>query len=96
MATRGREADILYVDTRYDPDADTAHENIDPVPPEVVLRTVLATSGAALSATQTRGLETAAATNPARREAEWAAIQHHRRQQRYADLRSPRESRLST
>ena len=39
-----------------------------------------------ISATQTRNHEPAAASSPARLEAEGAAIQHHRRQQRYTDL----------
>jgi hypothetical protein len=70
MGTRGREANRLYVDTTYDPDADTAHEPVDPVPPEFVLRRVLATSGAEVSATQTRALEAAAATHPGRLDAQ--------------------------
>ncbi len=86
MATRGREANRLYVDTSYDPDTDTAHDLGDPVPVEEVLKRVLATSGAEVSATQTRNHETAAASDPARLEAEGAAIQHHRRQQRYTEL----------
>ncbi|SDP18324.1 conjugative relaxase domain-containing protein, TrwC/TraI family [Pedococcus dokdonensis] len=86
MATRGREANRLYVDTSYDPDTDTAHDLGDPVPVEEVLKKVLATSGAELSATQTRDHEAAAASSPARLDAEGAAIQHHRRHQRYTDL----------
>ena len=86
MATRGREANRLYVDTSYDPDADTAHEVVEPVPPEEVLRKVLATSGADLSATQTSSAEAAGAMSPARLAAEGAAIQNHRRQQRYTQL----------
>lgn len=86
MATRGREANRLYVDTSYDPDTDTAHDLSDPVPVEEILKKVLATSGAEVSATQTRDHEAAAAGSPARLDAESAAIQHHRRQQRYTDL----------
>lgn len=86
MATRGREANRHYVDTSYDPDSDAAHDLGDPVPVEEVLKKVLATSGAELSATQTRDHEAAAASSPARLDAECAAIQHHRRQQRYTDL----------
>jgi ATP-dependent exoDNAse (exonuclease V) alpha subunit len=86
MATRGREANRLYVDTSYDPDTDTAHDFGDPVPAEEVLKKVLATSGAEISATQTRDHEAAAAGSPARLDAESAAIQHHRREQRYTDL----------
>ena len=86
MATRGREVNRLYVDTTYDPDTDTAHDLGDPVPVEEVLRKVLATSGADVSATQTHNHEAAAASSPARLDAEGAAIQHHRRHQRYTDL----------
>jgi uncharacterized coiled-coil protein SlyX len=88
MATRGREANRLYVDTGYDPDTDTAHQAVDPVPAEVVLRTVLATSGADLSATQTKTAESAAAVSPARLETDGAAINNHRRAQRYLNLLS--------
>jgi hypothetical protein len=86
MATRGREANRLYVDTGYDPDTDTAHDLGGPVPVEEVLKRVLATSGSEASATEARDHETAAASGPARLEAEGAAIQHHRRQQRYTEL----------
>lgn len=86
MATRGREANRLYVDTSHDADTDTAHDLGDPVPAEEVLKKVLATSGAELSATQTRDHEAVAAGSPARLDAEGAAIQHHRRHQRYTDL----------
>jgi hypothetical protein len=86
MATRGREANRLYVDTSYHPDSETAHDLGEPVAVEEVLRKVLATSGAELSATQTRDQEIAAASSPARLEVEGAAIQHYRRQQRYTEL----------
>ncbi|KRF26098.1 TrwC relaxase [Phycicoccus sp. Soil803] len=88
MATRGRKANRLYIDTSYDPDTDTdtAHDLGDPLPVEEVLKKVLATSGAEISATQTRDHEAAAASSPARLDAEGAAIQHHRRHQRYTDL----------
>jgi ATP-dependent exoDNAse (exonuclease V) alpha subunit len=86
MATRGREANRLYVDTSHDPDTDTAHDLGDPDPVEEVLTKVLATSGAEVSATQTRANEAASASSPARLDAEGAAIQHHRRHQRYTNL----------
>jgi hypothetical protein len=86
MATRGREDNRLYVDTSYDPGTDTAHDLGDPVPAEDLLKKVLATTGAELSATQTRANEAATARSPARLDAEGAAIQHHRRHQRYTDL----------
>jgi conjugative relaxase-like TrwC/TraI family protein len=86
MATRGRETNRLYVDTSYDPDTDTAHEVVEPFAADQVLRKVLATSGADLSATEARTAERVAAMSPARLEAEGAAIQNHRRQQRYTEL----------
>jgi ATP-dependent exoDNAse (exonuclease V) alpha subunit len=86
MATRGREANRLYVDTSYDPDTDTAHQVVDPQSPEEVLRKVLATTGAEVSATQTRAQETVAANSLSRLDAERAAIQHHRLHQRYTEL----------
>jgi hypothetical protein len=67
MATRGREANRLYVDTSYDPHVDIAHQVVEPVPAEVVLRKVLATSGAEVSATQTRAAEAIAAAKAAGR-----------------------------
>ncbi|MFC8501205.1 MobF family relaxase [Pedococcus sp. NPDC057267] len=86
MATRGRETNHLYVDTSYDPDTETAHAVVEPATPEEVLRRVLETSGADLSATETRTAEMRAAMSPARLEAEGAAIQNHRHQQRYTKL----------
>jgi conjugative relaxase-like TrwC/TraI family protein len=85
MTTRGQEANRLYVDTSYDIDNDTAHEVVEPVAPEEVLRKVLATSGAEISATQTRAAEAAAAASSLLA-AEGAAIHNHRRQQRYTQL----------
>ena len=45
MATRGREANRLYVDTTYDPDAATSHTDPDHRTPTDVLRSVLAATG---------------------------------------------------
>ena len=45
MATRGREANRLYVDTTYDPDAATSHTDPDHRTPADVLRAVLADTG---------------------------------------------------
>jgi hypothetical protein len=86
MATRGRQANRLYVDTSYDPDPETAHETADPVTAEAVMRGVLATSGADLSATEAKSAEAMAAASPARLEAEGTAINNQRRMQRYLDL----------
>ena len=86
MATRGRESNRLYVDTRYDPDSDTSHEQPLEVQPVDVLTQVLARSGADKSATETRHHELTNAGSPARSEAEGAAIHASAREQRYTDL----------
>ncbi|WP_344257402.1 ATP-dependent DNA helicase, partial [Terrabacter carboxydivorans] len=74
MATRGRESNMLYVDTAYDPDAATSHETPSTVDPTTVLEQVLSQSGADLSATETRAREQANSASPGRLEAEGAAI----------------------
>jgi hypothetical protein len=51
-ATRGREANRLYVDTLYDPDSETAHGLPPMVPAGDVLRQALANRGAEVSATE--------------------------------------------
>jgi hypothetical protein len=87
MATRGRESNRLYVDTRYDSDLATAHDEPVEVQPVEVLKQVLAHSGADTSATETRHQEVQTAESPARREAEGAAIHtHHRETQLAEDL----------
>jgi conjugative relaxase-like TrwC/TraI family protein len=53
-ATRGREANSLYVDTAYDPDPQTSHDSAgDPQTPREVLAKVLANAGAETSAHET-------------------------------------------
>ena len=53
-ATRGRESNSLYVDTRYDPDPQTSHEGMAaPQTAGEVLAAVLANEGADLSAHET-------------------------------------------
>jgi conjugative relaxase-like TrwC/TraI family protein len=53
-ASRGREANFLYVDTAYDPDPQTSHDNADdPQTPREVLAKVLASTGAETSAHET-------------------------------------------
>jgi len=74
MATRGREANRLYVDTAYDPDQQTSHENPDPVPVADVLRAVIANTGADTSAHETRKQEERVASSPTRLAAEGAQI----------------------
>jgi hypothetical protein len=51
-ATRGRDSNILYVDTQYDPDADTSHGPVAEQDPLDVLRFVLANVGAEQAATE--------------------------------------------
>jgi hypothetical protein len=53
MATRGRHANRLYVDTSHDPDTTTAHLPPDQLDSVDVLRTVVVTPGADASATET-------------------------------------------
>ncbi len=86
MATRGREANLLYVDTAWDPDHDTAHDTSEPLEPAAVLRTVLSKSGADTSATATRAAEQTAAASPTRAAAEGAAILDTRREDRYMHI----------
>ncbi len=86
MATRGRESNRLYVDTMYDPDAATSHEQPIEVQAIDVLKQVLAHSGADKSATETRADEVANADNLSRFEAEGAAVHAHARDQRYTNL----------
>ncbi|GAA2161088.1 conjugative relaxase-like TrwC/TraI family protein [Humibacillus xanthopallidus] len=86
MATRGRESNRLYIDTRYDPDSETAHEQPLEVPPLDVLTRVLACSGADKSATETRHDEFTNADNPARFVAEGAAAYVVARERRYTNL----------
>ncbi|GAB3059168.1 hypothetical protein GCM10027053_21350 [Intrasporangium mesophilum] len=83
MATRGRESNHLYVDTAYDPDLATAHDETEPMDPVEVLQAVLARPGADTSATATRASELATAASPARLAAEGAAVLDARRQAHY-------------
>ncbi|MBC9822865.1 relaxase domain-containing protein [Terrabacter sp. MAHUQ-38] len=85
MATRGRESNRLYVDTRYDPDLATAHDEPSEVSAIDVLRQVLARTGADTSATETRHDEAKAAASPARLDAEGAAIYTHNRETQLAE-----------
>lgn len=74
MATRGRESNMLYVDTAYDPDVPTAHERPTAMDPSLVLEQVLTRSSADISATEMRERERDNSINPARLEAEGAAV----------------------
>ncbi|WP_404385257.1 relaxase domain-containing protein [Knoellia locipacati] len=74
MSTRGRESNRLYIDTAFDPEAATSHgEDIHSDPIEV-LQVAITTSGADLSATETRRMEETAAHAPRRVEAQGAAM----------------------
>ncbi|KRC90324.1 TrwC relaxase [Terrabacter sp. Root85] len=90
MATRGRESNILYVDTMYDPDAGTSHQDPDVLDPVVVLDRVLEQSGADLSATEVRAKEAAAVSSPARLAAEGAAVSAAHRARRYPQVHGMR------
>ncbi|WP_246136373.1 hypothetical protein [Leekyejoonella antrihumi] len=78
MATRGRESNKIYVDTAFDPDTATSHEEPGEVDPLDVLRSAIDTSGADVSATQIREQEKAAASASWRLEAEGAYISTQR------------------
>ncbi len=53
-ATRGRESNRLYVDTRYDPDPDTSHDGLsEPQSAKDILAGVLQNEGADISAHET-------------------------------------------
>lgn len=62
MATRGRESNRLYVDTTYEPDMATSHEEPAEVGPLEVLQSAITSSGSDLSATEARTVEEAAAS----------------------------------
>lgn len=79
MATRGRESNRLYVDTANDPDLATSHGRPSHHEPVEVLKTAITTSGADLSATQTREAEQATASATWRLEAQSAASLDSRR-----------------
>jgi conjugative relaxase-like TrwC/TraI family protein len=84
MATRGREANLLYVDTTYDPDRATVHDDLPESDPLTVLRGVLANGDADVSALQTRVEEAATDALPNRVAAEGAVLQALARERRYA------------
>jgi ATP-dependent exoDNAse (exonuclease V) alpha subunit len=78
MATRGREANRLFIDTAFDPDAATSHGQTVEVEPMEVLRAVVTTSDAATSATAVREAERVAAWTPWRPEPQGAAFHQAR------------------
>lgn len=87
MATRGRDANHLYVDTALDPDTPSRHDQPDQAHPVDVLRNAITTTGADTSATHVRQAETTAILAPWRLEAQGAATQDARRA---AAVRTPR------
>lgn len=83
MATRGREANLIYVDTTHDPDRGTAHDDLPETDPLIVLHAVIANTAADISATQTRADEATKDMSPSRISAEGAALQAIARERRY-------------
>jgi conjugative relaxase-like TrwC/TraI family protein len=86
MATRGREANLLYVDTSYDPDTDTYHGPPIERPATDVLRQVLATEGKDKSATETIRDDWAEQTGITRGWAEYDTIARHAQAERWDTL----------
>jgi len=85
MATRGRESNRLYVDTMYDPDVATAHDEPVGLQAVEVLKQVLVRTGADKSAVETRREEAGVAASPNRLEAEGAAILAQQRENQITD-----------
>ena len=59
MASRGRESNLLYIDTAHEPDSPSAHDKPERIEPVEVLQKVIATSGADLAAREVRRQERA-------------------------------------
>jgi hypothetical protein len=85
-ATRGRESNRLYVDTMYDPDADTQHGLPAERDAGDVLRQVLEARGADLSATETIAADWVEQHGIVRMWAEYDTIAGVAQRQRYDDL----------
>ncbi|MEO3936801.1 MobF family relaxase [Dermatophilaceae bacterium Soc4.6] len=94
MATRGRESNRLYVDTTYDPDVATSHDDAVQSDPVEVLEGVIGTSGTELSATATRQAEEEAAHAERRVMAQGGAVLDVHRQRRIPAGRQAEQSRL--
>jgi hypothetical protein len=86
MATRGREANMLYVDTTYDPDSDSSHGPPIERAATDVLRQVLATEGKDKSATETIREDWAEQTGIIRVWAEYDTIARHAQAERWDTL----------
>jgi conjugative relaxase-like TrwC/TraI family protein len=85
-ATRGRESNRLYVDTMYDPDADTQHGLPAERDAGDVLRQVLEVSGADVSATETIAADWAEQHGIVRMWAEYDTIAGVAQRDRYDEL----------
>jgi conjugative relaxase-like TrwC/TraI family protein len=86
-ATRGREANHLYVDTRYDPDPATGHDGItQPQTARDVLATVLSRQGADLSAHETLRRAQHQAQDFTALANEYQTLAREAQQQRWDDL----------
>jgi conjugative relaxase-like TrwC/TraI family protein len=85
-ATRGRESNRLYVDTMYDPDADTQHGLPAERDAGDVLRQVLEARGADLSATETIAADWAEQHGIVRMWAEYDTIAGVAQRDRYDEL----------
>ncbi len=86
-ATRGREANTIYVDTAFDPDPATGHEAMTaPQSPRDVLAGVLANEGADLSAHETLERAQRHAEDFAVLAAEYETLAAVAQQQRWDDL----------
>ncbi len=85
MATRGRESNRLYVDTAFDPDHATSHEQPEHADPVDVLHTAIANTSADTSASEARRQEQAAAWAPRRLEAQGAWVAASERGRSIAD-----------
>jgi conjugative relaxase-like TrwC/TraI family protein len=85
-ATRGRESNRLYVDTMYDPDADTQHGLPAERDAGDVLRQVLEARGADLSATETIAADWAEQHGIVRVWAEYDTIAGVAQRERYDEL----------
>jgi len=85
-ASRGRESNRLYVDTMYDPDADTQHGHPAEREAGDVLRQVLEAPGADLSATETIAADWAEQHGIVRIWAEYDTIAGVAQRERYDEL----------
>ncbi len=86
MATRGRAANQLYVDTTYDPDADTLHIPTPEAAAVAVLSHIINTPAAEISATTTISETWTQAYGVQRMRAEYDTIAQHAVAEKYAVL----------